>query len=167
MTEIMATIIDSARFMVAVICLAFLGQQFASAEQAPSFSLADSEGETITLDDFGGRPLILHFWASWCPYCKKLQPGLEQLALDNKGSGLVVMGISFREDEGVLPQEVLSRRGHSFKTLIDGDAAAKAYGVKGTPTTFFINRKGEIISVTNTSNPKDPALVSMTAAIVQ
>ena len=163
----MTTIIDSARFMVVVICLTFLSQQLASADEAPSFSLADAEGRMFTLDDFEGRPLILHFWASWCPYCKKLQPGLEQLALDNKEGGLVVMGISFREDEGVLPQEVLSKRGHSFKTLVAGDAAAHDYGVKGTPTTFFINRKGEIISVTNTSDPQDPALLSMTAAIIQ
>ena len=147
--------------------LAFMTPAYLAAEPAPGFSLADAEGNQRRLEDYAGSPLILHFWASWCPYCKKLQPGLEGLAEKYKTKGLVVLGINFREDEGVLPQAVLADRGLSFLTLIEGDEAAQAYGVKGTPTTFFIDRDGQIVDVSNTSNPNDPILTSLSEAITE
>lgn len=136
------------------------------AEPAPDFALRDSNETLVTLGDFAGKPLVLHFWASWCPYCKKLQPGLENLVTTYAEQDLTVLGISFREDDGVLPQAVLKQRGLSFKTLIAGDSAAKIYGVRGTPTTFFIDRKGQIVEMTNTSDPEDPVLTRLAEAIV-
>ena len=136
-------------------------------ESAPEFALKDSAGNTVSLEDFKGKPLVLHFWVSWCPYCKKVQPGLERLVGDNTQHDLKLLGISFREDEGVVPQDVLTQRGHTFKTLVFGDDIARAYGVKGTPTTFFISRNGELVSVTNTSDPNSPELARMAAAIVR
>ena len=134
---------------------------------APEFALRDSNGTMVSLDDFAGKPLVLNFWASWCPYCKKLQPGLETLAATYAEQGLTVLGVNFREDEGVLPQEILKQRGLTFKTLIAGDDTARDYGVQGTPTTFFIDRKGEIIGVTNSSDPQDPELTRLADAIAK
>lgn len=125
---------------------------------APAFTLRDATGNEVSLADFEGRPLVLHFWATWCPYCKKLQPGLQRLSRDYEDTGLVLLGISFREDEGVQPQAVLERRGLSFKTLVNGDSVASKYKVRGTPTTFFIDRQGSIAALTSTSNPDDPVL---------
>jgi peroxiredoxin len=141
-----------------VLVWACLTPALASAETAPAFSLHDASGENVSLADFEGRPLVLHFWATWCPYCKKLQPGLERLGQEYRDRGLVVLGISFREDEGTRPQEVLEKRGLTFQTLVEGDSVASLYGVRGTPTTFFINRAGEVVAVSNTSNPDDPVL---------
>ena len=130
----------------------------ASAEKAPAFTLADEEGRQVSLSDYAGKPLILHFWASWCPYCKKLQPGLDALAMEYEKSGLVLLGINFREDEGVIPQDVLRQRGMYFKTLVEGDEVARSYAVHGTPTTFFIDGRGQSVGVTNTADPNDPLL---------
>jgi len=44
---------------------------------APAWQLKTQIGKTISLSDYKGKPIILHFWATWCPYCKKLQPKLE------------------------------------------------------------------------------------------
>ncbi len=129
-----------------------------NASPAPDFALADARGKQVQLQDFKGQPLILHFWATWCPYCKKLQPGLQALADEYQAQGLVLLGISFREDEGVQPQAVLNERGHSFSTLVAGEEVASLYGVRGTPTTVFIDRRGQIVGVTNTSAPDDPKL---------
>ena len=96
----------------------------------------------------------------WCPYCKKLQPGLERLSVEYRDRDLVLLGISFSEDDGAQPQKTLDARGHTFKTLVLGDAVAQDYGVKGTPTTFFIDREGTIKAVTHTSDPDDPILRS-------
>ncbi|MEH6517975.1 MAG: TlpA disulfide reductase family protein [Halioglobus sp.] len=129
-----------------------------SAEAAPDFTLSDVNGNRVSLADYKGRPLILHFWATWCPYCKKLQPGLERLSVEFENQGLALLGVSFREDEGVNPQAALTERGHSFKTLVKGIEVARLYGVKGTPTTLFIDSAGNIVGTTNTSAPDDPVL---------
>lgn len=144
------------RLLVAF-CL-LLVMQTSAAAVAPDWTLADADGNSVSLSDYKNKPVILHFWATWCPYCKKVQPGLDRLYRQHHQQGLEVLGISWWEDEGAEPQKELENRGHRFKTLINGDAVAKKYGVRGTPTTFFIDRNGEIVWVSNTSNPDDPAL---------
>ena len=124
--------------------------------QAPGFTLLDADGNEVAFSDYAGQPLILHFWATWCPYCERLQPGLESLYQDFKADGLEVLAISFSEREPVDPQRVLEARGISFKTLLNGDQVAARYGVLGTPTTFFITRGGAVLWATNFSDPNDP-----------
>lgn len=125
---------------------------------APDFSLPDPQGKVHTLAEYKGKPLILLFWATWCPYCEKLHPGIEKLREEYIKSDLQILGISFNEDEGANPAQTLVKRGIHFPTLIKGKSAAKDYGVIGTPTTVFINRAGEIVWVTNISDPNDPSL---------
>ncbi len=135
--------------------------------KAPQFVLPAADGELVSLKKYRGKPLVLHFWATWCPYCKKLQPGLQALADEHAEQGLVVLAISFREDPGSEPQSVLESRGLSIMTLVEGDETATMYGVKGTPTTYFINRKGRIVGKTHTSDPNDPVLQSLAAEILK
>jgi cytochrome c biogenesis protein CcmG/thiol:disulfide interchange protein DsbE len=125
---------------------------------APNFELTHADGQPFNLHDYAGKPVILHFWATWCPYCKKLQPGLEKLRLKYQHTDLQMIGISFKEDVGATPGQSLLERGVKMKTLVLGDEVAKLYGVRGTPTTVFIDRTGHIAWVTNTSNPDDPNL---------
>ncbi|MEM8660137.1 MAG: TlpA disulfide reductase family protein [Pseudomonadota bacterium] len=141
------------------ICL--LVPLLAVAKSAPGFTLMNAEGDKVSLTDFQGKPLVLHFWASWCPYCTTVQPGLEALIEEYADDELVVLAVNFREDDGVQPQAVLAGRGLTFSTLLQGDSAAIAYGVRGTPTTFFINAEGEIVGMTNTSKAEDPELRSL------
>lgn len=136
-------------------------------DKAPPFVLAAADGELVSLNDYRGKPRVLHFWATWCPYCEKVQPGLQALADAHGDQGLVVIAISFREDPGTRPQAVLEARGLSLRTLVEGDETAAMYGVKGTPTTFFINRKGRIVGKTHTSDPADPVLEKLAAEILQ
>ncbi|MCL1057591.1 TlpA family protein disulfide reductase [Shewanella gelidimarina] len=133
---------------------------------ATDFSLKDASGQLHSLADYKGKPLILHFWATWCPYCKKLQPGLEKIRHDNQQSDLQVLAISFNEDDGANPAETLLARGIQFPTLVNGDKVAADYGVSGTPTTFFINRFGEVVWKTNISDPNDRKLVDATEYIL-
>lgn len=124
-----------------------------------AWELSTQSGETVSWQQLHGKPLILHFWATWCPYCKKLQPGLDRLYKKYQSQGLQLVAISFREDPGALPQDVLDARGHSFQTLVNGDSVARdVYDVSGTPTTIFIKANGEILGVTRSSDPDDPRL---------
>jgi cytochrome c biogenesis protein CcmG/thiol:disulfide interchange protein DsbE len=157
----------SLRSLAAVLLMTLFFHMPVWGDSAPDFSLSDAQGNIVSLKDFNGQPLILHFWATWCPYCKKLQPGLERLVATEGNTEIVLLGISFREDEGVQPQAELAKRGHTFKTLINGEQAAQDYAVRGTPTTFFIARNGEIVGVTNTSNPEDPVLTQLAGEILK
>lgn len=131
---------------------------------APNWSLKTQSGENISLSQYKGQPVILHFWATWCPYCKKIQPTLERLpslySEKHPEKKVVLIGISFNEDEGTQPQDTLTSRGHKFITAVEGEKIASLYGVRGTPTTFFINAEGYVVYATSTSNPEDPKLLN-------
>lgn len=141
--------------------------ELASTELAPSWQLYDETGQLIQSSDFLGKPLIIHFWATWCPYCKKLQPGLNRLYLKYQDQGLQMIAISFNEDEGARPQEELDNRGMAFNTVVKGGKVARElFAVTGTPTTVFINRRGEIVAKTMSSDPNDPRLEQAVKMIV-
>jgi thiol-disulfide isomerase/thioredoxin len=125
---------------------------------APNWILKTQAGNSISLADYQGKPVILHFWATWCPYCKKLQPKLVELEEKYKKSGVEIVAISFNEDDGAHPQDSITQRGYKFITAVQGDKVAQQYGVKGTPTTFFINRSGNVIFKSSSSNVADPRL---------
>ena len=128
------------------------------ANQAPNWTLKTQAGKSISLADYQGKPVILHFWATWCPYCKKLQPKLVELTEKYKNTGIEIVAISFSEDEGAKPQDSITQRGYQFITGVEGEKVAKLYDVKGTPTTFFINRSGQVVFKSTSSNINDPKL---------
>jgi len=125
-------------------------------ETAKPWKLKTQNGDVISLDQYKDKPIILHFWATWCPYCKKIQPTLVALQKKYQSQGVELISISFNEDEGALPQDEINRRGFTFLTAVMGEEVAQLYGVRGTPTTFFINRKNEIIWKTSSSDKADP-----------
>ena len=129
----------------------------------PDWSLTDESGQQFEAGDFKNKPLVIHFWATWCPYCKKLQPGLESLKQKYASQGVEFIAISFWEDEGVSPQTHLTQRGITIPTLIKGDSVARElFGVEGTPTTIFVDHKGIIVGSTRTSDPENPLLEKAT-----
>lgn len=125
---------------------------------AKDWQLETQDGQAISLAQFKGKPVILHFWATWCPYCKKLQPTLVAMQEKYQAHDVALVGISFNEDPGATPQDALSARGHDFITAVEGDAIAEQYGVVGTPTTFYIDKKGQIVFKSTSSDTKDPRI---------
>ena len=134
----------------------------------PQWQLYNEAGQLVKSSDFLGKPLVIHFWATWCPYCKKLQPGLEKLYQKYQADGLQMIAVSIREDEGATPQKELESRGMTFKTLIKGhDVGMDLFSVSGTPTTIFIDKAGRVISSTRISEPDDPRLEEIVKYIVE
>lgn len=127
-----------------------------SAELAKPWQLKTQLGDVISSAQYKGKPVILHFWATWCPYCKKIQPTLVELQKKYRSKGVELVSISFNEDDDAKPQDELESRGYSFITAVMGEEVAKQYKVKGTPTTFFINRNNEIVFMTSSSDKYDP-----------
>jgi thiol-disulfide isomerase/thioredoxin len=98
----------------------------------------------VSLGAFRGKPVLVNFWASWCPGCRAEMPELEKLSRDRPGC-LAVVGIA--EDSGD-PQEVLAfarERGVTYPLLLDDGSAAIGYGVTGIPYSVLIDAQGNVV----------------------
>lgn len=114
--------------------------------RAPPFSAVDAAtGAAVRLSDLRGKPVLLNFWATWCQPCRAEMPELEAARRDWEGRAHV---IALGADESETPQQMLRfarELGIGIAMLYDGTgAAARAYQVRGLPTTFFIDRRGVI-----------------------
>jgi len=136
-------------------------------ELAPPWQLTSQDGKPVSLSQYKNKPVILHFWATWCPYCKRLQPKLSELQKKYQASGLELLAVSFNEDEGAKPQDEIYARGYDFITAVKGEAVAALYGVRGTPTTFFIKRSGEVLYRSSSSDISNPKLEQAVLEIVK
>lgn len=67
--------------------------------RAPSFSLTDLNGDTVNINDFKGKKVLLNFWATWCPPCKKEMPDMENLYVEHENQDFVVLGVNMTHSE--------------------------------------------------------------------
>jgi thiol-disulfide isomerase/thioredoxin len=114
---------------------------------APDFSLNDIDGEQHSLRDYHGKVIMLNFWATWCPPCRREIPSMESIYQDMGDKGFVVLGVNQFET----PDHVFAYMGQlsvfpTFPILFDPDSKISGlYGVKGLPTTLLINRQGQVV----------------------
>ncbi|MBI5038171.1 MAG: TlpA family protein disulfide reductase [Nitrospirae bacterium] len=89
-----------------------------------------------------GKVIVLNFWATWCPPCRKEMPLLESTYKRYKEKGLVILGIDYNEDrERVL--KFTQEMGVTFPIILDKELKlTRKYGVLSLPATFFIDKKG-------------------------
>ena len=112
---------------------------------APKLELKGEDGQKHALVDLAaGRPTVVLFWASWCPYCEALMPHLAQLARQY-GDRVAIVAVSVWEEQGVDPFVVMRDRGHPFVVLAKGDKQTKKWGVKGTPGLFVLDATGKVV----------------------
>ena len=114
--------------------------------QAPEISLRTFDGEEISLSDYRGKPVIVNFWASWCPPCRAEMPALEKTYVEYRDKDLVILGINgLYQDSRQAVAKFTGDYGLSFPILADEQGmASKAYQVSALPTTFFIDANGII-----------------------
>lgn len=103
------------------------------------------EGGRLALAPLRGSPLVINFWATWCPPCVAEMPSLERLHRALSRDGLVVLGVSADEDEAALDQFV-KKAGLTFPILRDpgGVVASGSYRTTGYPETFVVDARGVI-----------------------
>jgi peroxiredoxin len=112
---------------------------------APDFALETLNGETLRLADYEGQVVLVNFWASWCPPCKEEMPALEAYYQAYKDEGLMVLGVNVKDSEESL-EAFLEEYDVSFPVILDHDAkVAGKYNITGLPTSFFVDREGQII----------------------
>ena len=115
--------------------------------KAPEFSLPDMDGELHSLKKYKGKVIMLNFWATWCPPCRREMPSMEIVSQTFKGQPFVVIAINEWETEDIVfPYLGQLDMFPSFPIIFDQNAdVSKQYDVKGLPTTFLINKQGQIV----------------------
>ena len=115
-------------------------------DKAPDFNITTDSGKQITRSNFGGRVLVLNFWATWCPPCIEELPSLDQMQRELSSKGVVVVGVSVDKNEKQY-KDFLKRARVSFETSRDSDASISAeYGTFKYPETYVINANGVVVA---------------------
>jgi thiol-disulfide isomerase/thioredoxin len=113
---------------------------------AASFSVRTLDGKTFRLQEQRGKPVILDFWATWCAPCRASMPHLGRLQERYTRNGLVVLGLSVDEDPPASVKRFADRLGVKFRLAMADEKLLDLYGpIRVLPTTFFINRRGEVV----------------------
>ena len=113
-------------------------------DTAPNFKVVTDSGKTLTRTDFGGKVLVLNFWATWCPPCREELPSLNRFQQQLAGTGIVVLGVSVDKNEQVY-KAFLKRNGVTFETSRDPEANVSAdYGTFKYPETYVIDANGKV-----------------------
>ena len=113
---------------------------------APDFTLEDMDAKKFSLKDYRGKVVLLNFWATWCPPCRREMPSMERLYQKFKDKDFAVLALNQMEDG----DQVFTFTGDlgvdlSFPIVYDKDSSvSRAYGVMGLPTTYLIDKKGNV-----------------------
>ncbi len=114
----------------------------------PAFTLPDLEGKMHSVSEWDGKVLLINFWATWCPPCRKEIPAFIELQDRYRDKGFVVIGIALDQKQAVI--DFTDPMGVNYPILMGEDGAielAKAYGnsLGVLPYTVIVDRKGKII----------------------
>ena len=113
------------------------------ARQTANFTLTDLSGKSWTLQDLHGSVVLVNFWATWCPPCRKEMPDLEALYQRFAAKGLVILAISDEEASTVRP--FIADRQVTYPILLDpGRKVNELFRVEGIPKTFVYDREGKL-----------------------
>ncbi len=115
---------------------------------APDFTLETLEGQTVTLSSLRGQPVIINFWASWCPPCRAEMPALQAVYEEYQGQVALLAVNAANQDNLTDALALLAETGATFPVLLDTDGAVnRLYAITSLPTTFFIGADGVIAEV--------------------
>lgn len=112
---------------------------------AVAFSLPDLDGKVHKLADYRGKVVLVNFWATWCPPCRKEMPSMQRVWERLRAKGFVILAVDVGEDEdGVIP--FMMEYDVDFPILLDQDSkVVNQWPVRGLPTSFLLDREGRLI----------------------
>lgn len=122
--------------------------------QAPNFELPTPEGKKVQLSDFKGKYVLIDFWASWCPDCRRISPNVEAIAKEYQGKDLAVVAVSFDIDKEAWVKYI-NRNGAPVNEVhvselkkMKESAVAKAFGVQWIPSLCLLDKDGKVLLAT-------------------
>lgn len=129
--------------LVYVIYTAIHEHVVVAGDDAPNFTIRADNGRTVSASDFGGKLLLLNFWASWCAPCVEETPSLSEFARQYADKGVVVLGVSVDRDANAY-KKFLDRFQPTFLTARDFKIH-EDYGTYIYPESYFIDRNGRVL----------------------
>jgi thiol-disulfide isomerase/thioredoxin len=116
---------------------------------APDFTVEDALGNKVKLSNFAGKPVVVNFWASWCPSCKSELPDFDKIYKEVK-ENVVFLMINLpdgKRETVAKAKQYVAENAYSFPVYFDiSQETATAYNIYSIPTTVFIDREGYIIT---------------------
>lgn len=112
---------------------------------APAWQLKDLEGKAVGSDQFKGKVVVVDFWATWCPPCRAEIPGYIELVRKYGKDGLVIVGVSLDQAGPAVVKGFAEKFGINYPLVMGDDTVVAAFGgMEAIPTTFLIDRTGQI-----------------------
>ena len=135
--------------LLLLMVLIFLILGFGKTALANDIILNDLNGKAVNISNSKGKPVILFFWTTWCPYCRKELKSLNLLSTQMKKDGITVFAVNIGESNYRV-QGFLKDSGLNFNVLLDKDGSlADQYAVMGVPTYVLLNKSGEWVAHDN------------------
>jgi thiol-disulfide isomerase/thioredoxin len=114
-------------------------------DMAPPWHARDFAGHAVDFPAVTqGKPTIVVFWATWCPYCKAFMPYLKNIEADYAKQGVKVVVINAKEDGRGDPRAYVQSLGFAPIAVANGDEIAKAYGIQYIPGLLIVDGKGKV-----------------------
>jgi len=129
--------------------LAPTGEDSAEREIAPDFAVEDVDGNTVMLSDMRGKPVVLNFWACWCPPCREEMPEFDDVYKEVGDEVHFMMvyladGARATRESG---EAFIEENGYTFPVYYDiSQEAGATYAIRSIPTTFFIDAEGYLVT---------------------
>jgi thiol-disulfide isomerase/thioredoxin len=128
----------------AVVAMSSGSMRAAPPKSAPDVTWQTADGAAVRLSDYTGQIILVDFWASWCTSCKTSFPALDAIHRDYQSKGVEIMAVNLDERRRDA-ERFLGEHPHHLTVLFDPTGASPvAFGVKGMPTSFLIDRTGTI-----------------------
>jgi len=113
---------------------------------APEFSLPDTQGKIVNLSDFKGKFVVLEFWASWCPHCRKEIPRLKEFYSNYKES-VVMVGIACKDKKEPWLKIIADSGIHWINIIDESPELTKTYNIKVYPSKIIVGPDGKIVEL--------------------
>jgi len=113
--------------------------------EAPEFNLEDQDGNFLKMSDYKGKVVIVNFWATWCPPCRKEMPSMQRAWEILQKEDIMMLAINVGEDS----DQIFSFTAEypvEFPLIMDTDSSVvRQWKVRGLPTTYIVNPAGQIV----------------------
>jgi thiol-disulfide isomerase/thioredoxin len=129
-------------FVFALVSIALAGDR----EPAPRFNAKTTAGERFSNDSLKGKVVLLQFWTTWCPYCRREQPVVDSLDKEFRDQGLVVLAVDVNESKRTV-KKYLEQNPRSCRIVLTEDTnLAAMYAATSYPIYVVIDREGNIVA---------------------